>query len=390
MFMGRSELANRRTDFAVNEKWVYLNHASIGPLPRCTVEMATVTARWQAEDGGLSDERVVPLVEDTRKEVAHLLNCTLDEIAFLKNTPEGLATVAAGLDWRAGDNCVTTGLEFPSNVYPWLNLADKGVEVRFARPVAGRLPLTSFLDVIDNRTRVVAVSHAQFSNGFRVDLAALSQVCRARDVYLVVDAMQSLGALPVDVRELGIDFLSAAAHKWLLGPRGVGIFFCRRSLLDRLRLTDIGQGSVVPHKRSFRSYRFMLKSSARRFETGMLNYPGIIGLGSSLKYLREVGFEVITARIKTLTDRLASGLVSAGCRLMVDRRVGEWSGVVSFVPPDPERLGTLMRRLTERSIVVSLREGMIRVSPHFYNTEDEIDLLLDCVHTDVQLRGAVV
>jgi selenocysteine lyase/cysteine desulfurase len=312
--------------------------------------------------------------ERLRAMMAEFIGADVDEIALTKNTPEGLSIVASGLGWRPGDSVVTTDLEFPANMYPWLNLQERGVEVRIVPSENGRVPAERLIEAVDATTRVVAVSYVQFSTGFRADLARLAEFCRPRGVYLVTDAMQAVGALPVDVRALGVDFLSCASHKWLLGPFGMGWFYCRRELLERLRPTEVGQGSMV-ERASYRDYRLEFVPSAARFECGVVNQGGVLGLQAALDLFNAVGRERVRDQILALNERLAEGLAARDYRILSSRIDGERSGILSF---DSERhdSAALRERLHQADVIVSLREGAVRVSPHFYNSADDVDRLL--------------
>lgn len=357
---------------------VYINHASMGPLPRPVIDAVTGLLEEHARFGGTAYPRWMDqVVEGTRTKMAAFINATPDEVALTKNTPEGISTVAAGLAWEPGDNVVTASIEFPANVFPWLNLRARGVEVRFVAPREGRIDIDDLFSRVDRRTRVVALSHVEFSTGFRNDTGEIGRRCRDLGVYLLVDAIQSLGVLPVDVAAQRIDFLAAASHKWLCAPMGVGWFFCRRELQERLALTDLGQASVTPRPR-YTDYTFTPQPSARRFESGILNIPGIAGLAASLDLLGAVGIDRISARVLALTDRLATGLEQRGYRVSSSRRQDDRSGIVAFTHErhSPE---TVLARLEADSVVVSVREGSVRASPHFYDDEGDIDRLLNAL-----------
>jgi selenocysteine lyase/cysteine desulfurase len=267
--------------------------------------------------------------------------------------------VASGLSWRPGDSVVTTDLEFPANMYPWMNLRERGVEVRVVRSEDGRVPTERLVEACDATTRVVAISYVQFSTGFRSDLAALAEHCRPRGIMLVTDAIQAVGALPVDVHELGVDF------------------YCRRELLERLRPTEVGQASVV-ERGSYLDYQFELLPSAARFECGVVNMQGVPGLQAALDLMIKVGRERIGERILRLNQRLADGLGARGYRLASPRAASEQSGIVSF-RHDGFESAMVRERLHAAGVIVSLREGLVRVSPHFYNVEEDVERLLEAL-----------
>jgi cysteine desulfurase / selenocysteine lyase len=363
-----------RALFPITERFAYLDHAAMGPLSRPVFEAQRQFLEAQATLASEASPRFRQAREQLRQSMAAFIGADADEIALTKNTPEGLSIVASGLSWRPGDNIVTTDLEFPANMYPWLNLREAGVEVRTVASENGRIPAERLLSAVDGRTRLVAISYVQFSNGFRSDLARLSEFCRPRGVYLVTDAIQAVGALPVDVAALGVDFLACASHKWLLGPFGMGWFYCRRELLERLRPSEVGQGSMV-ERSSFLDYQFEFAPGAARFECGVVNMGGVYGLQASLDLLSSVGQAQIEEQILSLNARLADGLETRGYQVVSSRRGGEQSGILSFRSEQRDS-SDLRERLHRAGVIVSLREGLVRVSPHFYNSADDLDRLL--------------
>ncbi len=360
--------------FPVTKSYIYMNHAAVSPLPAPVRGAMERHLADVCEHGMARCKEWEEAVEQGRALAARLLGCGPDEIAFLKNTSEGIATVAGGLDWQPGDNVVLPAVEFPANVYPWLNLTGQGVEVRFVPQVEGRIRCRDILQAIDNGTRVVSISFVQFLSGFRADLKAIGRECRRRGVLLCVDAIQGLGALALDVRDMQIDFLAADGHKWLLGPEGAAIFFCSRQAMPKLRPSELGWLSVE-NQWNLLEYKLELRRDARRFECGTLNIAGIRGLAAAMEFLLDVGIERIESRVLELTDLLCAGLERKGYRLLSPRGPNEKSGIVSFYPKSGGAF-ELYRRLTAERIVVSPREGLLRVSPHFYNTQEEIERLL--------------
>jgi len=372
------EIAEARKLFPVTRHYAYLNHASISPLStRVALAMAQVVVDFR-EHGGMNEERWMEQVEEVRKLVARLINARPEEIALTPNTSHGLIIVANGLDWQEEDNIVTAETEFPANVYPWVHLKRLGVETRFAPAREGRILVEDVAGMMDERTRLVALSFVEFGTGYRNDLAAIGELCRKRGVLFSVDAIQGLGALPLDVRTCRVDFLSAGGPKWLMGPEGTGIFYCREELIERLTPALIGWRSVVDRDDYYR-YDSPLLPDARRFEPGTRNIPGLVGLGASLETLLEVGIPRIEEQVLALTDHLIEGLEARGYEVATPHeRREERSGIVAFQHKEHPVDG-LYRRLMEADVVVSLRGGTIRVSPHFYNVEEELDRLLEAL-----------
>ncbi len=376
MAADRGSIQSYRRLFPVTEKLAYLNHAAFGTLP---TPVAKALNRHISELS-LNGVGAIPACEEQRERVrrkmAQFVGAKAEEIALVKNTPDAMGIVATGLRWRPGDRVVISDLEFPANAFPWLNLKRIGVETTIVRSIQGRVPIEEILGAIDDRTRVVSLSWVEFSNGYRNDLRTIGAACHEHGALLGVDAMQGLGALRLDVRESNVDFFGAASHKWLCGPSGVGLLFCSEELIDRIDVTVAGQGSYQRGpETSYLEYDLPFWPDARRFEPGATNFLGLAGLEAALDLFTEVGRDRIEARVKHLGDRLATGLVDRGYRLAAPRDGTQWSAIVSF-SSDRHASSDLIRRLAEAGVSVSLREGLVRVSPHFYNDDEEIDRLL--------------
>jgi selenocysteine lyase/cysteine desulfurase len=355
---------------------VYLNHAAIAPLPAPSAERMAELARTVSRTGDQLWPERNRACEDVRARVARLLGARhAHEVAFTGNTSEALSVLAWGLDWRAGDNVVGAAPEFPSNVYPWLSLASRGVEYRPVAEQGGRVTAEAVLGAVDERTRVVAVSWVQYTTGHRIDLERLAAGCRERGVLLAVDAIQGVGALALDAAGLGLDAVALASHKWLLGPEGVGILYLSDRILDRVHSTRHGWRSVES-RYEWTEIDPTPARGALRFEAGTLNVYGIHALGASLELLLDLGPEAVETRVLALSDRVAEGLRELGFELAAPREPGETSGIVAGAHPE-HPAEALAEALAERSIHVSHRAGRLRLSPHVYNTEEEIDRALD-------------
>ncbi len=365
------DFAAIRREFPIAERVTYLNHAAIGPIPlRARDAMVAGADEYLLLDRAAWAARA----RHVRERSAVLINARPDQIAFIKNTSEGLSLAANGIDWQPGDNAIVPLDDFPSVVYPWRNLAGQGVEARLIPARDGRMLLDDLRAAIDRRTRAIAISTVQFKSGFRCDLAAIGELCRAHDLLFVVDGIQSLGALACDVQAAGIDVLAADAHKWLMGPQGIGIFYCSDRALERLAVRTVGWLSV---REPFQfSLEIDLLPDARRFEPGSENSIGIFGLGGTLDLIAELGIDAIEARVLALTDLLCDGLARKGYHVRSPRGACERSGIVIF-DSAAHATDALFERLTAERIAVSVRGGGIRVSPHYYNTEAEIAHLLE-------------
>ncbi len=366
-----------REQMPVTQHWAFFDHAAVAPLTARAQQALTAWAIDLAENGVAHEPIWTRRLAEVRQACGRLLNADPLDIAFIKNTSEGIGIVAEGYPWRAGDNVVTAEDEYPANRYPWMNLAGRGVEVRVIPSRCGRILVNDVRAAIDGHTRIVSLSFVEFATGFRNDLDALGALCRERGVHFFVDAIQGLGVLPLDVRATPIDFLAADGHKWLLGPEGAGIFYVRRELVDSLHPVDIGWNSVVAAQ-DFSHVDFRLKPHAGRWESGSLNVAGITALGASIELLLSVGIPALETRLLELTDYLCARAAAAGLEVFSSRRPREKSGIISVAVPGVD-LRELVRRCREQGVVVNRRAGRLRVSPHAYNTTEEIDKLLSVV-----------
>lgn len=373
-------LAFRETELPITERYAYLAHAAIGPLTRRGAEAMRAMADSVCRTGDRHWPDRQATAEAARGRAARLFGAReTREVAFVENTSTALSMVAMGLAWRAGENVVGARLEFPSNVYPWMQLADLGVEYRMVPERDGRIDPEEVLAAIDERTRIVALSWVQYASGFRSDLARLGRFCRERGILFVVDVIQGFGALRLDVERDFVDVAAASAHKWLLGPEGIGLLYVSDRVLDCFRPNRAGWRSVRDPL-AWSEYDLTWGEGAKRFESGTVNVYGIAALEGSLSVLLEAGPEAIERRVLALADRVARGLAARGFEVVSSRRPGETSGIVTATHPDPEKNGEpFCARLAEQGLITTSRAGRFRVAPHFYNTEEEVDRLLAAV-----------
>jgi selenocysteine lyase/cysteine desulfurase len=366
-----------RDDMPVIHRWAYFDHAAVAPISRSAQRIMADWAADVAENGEVNEPRWMQRVEVVRRNFGRLLNADPLDIAFIKNTSEGIDFVAEGFPWQPGDNVITAAEEYPSNIYPWMNLAQRGVEVRLVPSRGPRIAIDDICARMDDRTRLVSLSFVEFSSGFRNNLDAVGALCRERSVHFFVDAIQGLGVLPLDVQRTPVDFLAADGHKWLLGPQGAGIFYIRREMLDVLHTVGVGWNSVVDCH-NFSRLDFRLKPHAGRWESGTLNMPGILGLGASLELLLSIGLATVTERLMEVTDYLCERAHQIGIEVFSSRAAEEKSGIVSLIVPGRD-LQQLKRRCRDAGIIVNHRAGRLRVSPHCYNDHEEIDRLIELV-----------
>jgi selenocysteine lyase/cysteine desulfurase len=362
-----------RAEMPITKRWAFFDHAAVAPITARAQKAINEWAADMAENGDVMEHRWVKRIEEVRGLAGRLLDADTIDIAFIKNTSEGIGIVAEGFPWRPGDNIVTAAEEYPANIYPWMNLASRGVEFRAVPSRDGRIWIDDIRSAIDGRTRLVSLSFVEFASGFRNDLDAIGAMCREKGIYFFVDAIQGLGAFPVSVRHTPIDFLSADGHKWLLSSEGAGIFYIRRDLVDMLHAVDIGWNSVIG-SRNFGKIDFRLKPNAGRWESGSLNVGGIAGLGASLELLLEIGIPNIASRVTELTDYLCERAARIGLEVYSSRKPEDKSGIVSLVAPGIDPI-QLVRNFKKEGVVINQRAGRLRISPHFYNTHDEIDRL---------------
>jgi len=366
-----------RAQMPVVAKWAYFDHAGVAPLPQPTADVLIEFARDNAANGVADWARWRTTVETARQLGARLLGADEDEIAVVHNTTEGINAVAEGFPWRSGDNVVTLASEFPSNLYPWLNLADRGVEARQVAVQNERIDLAAIERACDSRTRVLAVSWVGYMTGWRNDLAQLSEIARRRGAFFFVDAIQGLGVFPLNVRDIPVDALAADGHKWLLGPEGAGLFYLRKEHFGRLRPTGVGWNSVR-HSGDFTNTALDLKMDASRYEGGSHCLAAIAGFAKSLSLMVEVGPEKMARRLLDVTDRLCERLARAGLTVASCREGERRSGIVAFDVPG-RNPSELKKECKTRGVIVNARAGRMRASPHVYCNDADLDRLIEAV-----------
>jgi len=370
------DCADTRSLFPLTRQFIYLNHAGVAPMSeraRASIEAVMEQLTSRPYPGGLAAGEADRL----RKSIARLVGAEPETIGLVRGTAHGLSLLAQGLDWRDGDNVVGARGEYPANVYPWMALRDRGVEFRMAEPADGRITPDAVLSLVDDRTRVVALSHVEFWNGYRVDIETIGSELDRRGVLFAVDAIQSVGALRLDLSRLPIDFLAAGAQKWLLGPQGIGFCYCRLELLHRLRPVLVGTGSVKRNNEYF-SYDFDLGETARRFEESSISVLDMAAFQAAVDLMLEIGPEVIEGRVLELSRTLAEGLAARDYQLVEPwpRGPRESSGIVSFRRPGSTP-HEVLRDLNAARVVGRVHADFVRLSPHFYNTPDEVRRVLD-------------
>lgn len=372
--------ALRQALFPVTRRYAYLNHAAVSPSP---LPVARTMIRFVEElsaHGSVTWDSFAAAQDNVRQRFAQMIGAPEGTIALTKNVSDAFMTVAEALHWQPGDNVVITELEFPSNVYPWLNLREQGVEVRFVSSRDGRILAEDVAANMDERTRLLSLSFVEFGTGFRNDLPTMARLAHDHGTLFCVDGIQGLGALQLDVQAYDIDFLGTGSPKWLLGPSHVGLLYVREELLAELRLARRGWLSVVTPF-DFFDYKQPLRTGAARLEGGSNNITALVGLEAALTLLETADIADVERRVLALAQLVRAGLDTQGHEVISPDGPGERSGIVCFRP----RLAvgqafdatTLVDRLaSECGAVVAARNGAVRISPHFYNTEDDITQFL--------------
>lgn len=368
-------------EFSISPDLIYLNHAGVSPWPKRTSEAVIKFARENSASGPIYYEHWLQKERTLRGQLASLINApSIQDIALLKNTSEALSVVASGLSWQAGDNIVSTTQEFPSNRIVWEALRTQGVETRLADLDSTKPPEDAVMALVDRRTRLIAISSVQYATGLRIDLRVLGEFCRSRGILFCVDAIQSLGAVKFDVQEIHADFVAADAHKWMLGPEGIALFYCRDELRDRLTLRQFGW-HMVENVGDYTQVSWEPARSARRFECGSPNMLGVHALGASLSLLQEIGIQEVEKQVLAKA-RLLIDLISASpdFRLISYTERGRYAGIVNckHLSKDPDQL---VGELKQQHIYCAVRAGGIRLSPHFYTGNKQLETAVDTLLT---------
>lgn len=372
--MDYDNFSDLRAQFPVTKSLIYLNHAAVAPLVRPAAEAMQRFSEDAMVNGSLHYQEWLDTYEAVRHAAARLVNGAPDEIALMKNTSEGIATVAMGLDWRAGDRIVAFKEEFPANQYPWQRLEkSKGVKIDW-------LSVTDPLEKIDaaaKGARLLAISFVQYLTGYRADVAAIGEICDRHGVIYFIDAIQGLGVFPLDVRACHIGALAADGHKWLLGPEGCAILYISRELQEQVDPVEFGWTNVAGYN-DYGGRDMALRSDAGRYECGTLNTIGCFGLRASMEFLLAVGAERMGPMIQALGDQIAEGVRRKGYEVLGERTATSGAGIVSFRKEGVESTA-IVGHLKERKISAAARAGWVRTSPHFYITKEEIERMVGCL-----------
>jgi len=383
--MKSPDWASLRGEFPTLAHWTYLDVARKTVAPRCQERAMQEYCRDVYENAG-ADAWSAVNVDRTRAVMAQLLGAKPSEIAFTKNTTEGLNIAAHGFDLKPRDNVVLTDLEHLANIWVWKHWEAQGVEIRLARHRDGRLPLEAFLDVMDARTRVVSTAYVTYGNGYRVNLPALGRVCRERGVRLVVDGVQAAGILAAPLSELGADIVAIGGHKGLFGLTGSGIVYCREELVNELRTSFVKQPEAVHAGHAHVNSQFDYVRTAHRFEGGNPNFLGLKVFRHGAEFISSIGLPHIEQRVRELTTTCLKLLKSAGLKSQTPEEWEERAQIVNVLVPDAE---ALMERLREKHrVVVNVKDGTLRLSMSFCNTEEDLERAVHAIQRELAEKSA--
>jgi len=370
--------------FPVTRRYVYLNHASNGSLATPVVQAMQGYIERCSLHGEVPYPEAEAVVEDCREKAARLMGVRADEIAFVKSTSAGAIIAIGSIEWGPGDNLVMMKDAFPTNTYPFHYLLPH-VEKRYV--TSGELAQgpECIYRLVDRHTRAIAIDWVHFLNGVRADIGAIARFCRTRAIYVLIDAMQGLGAVDQSFGELGIDFVYTGGGKWLLGPQGSGILYVNAAILTKLKPANLGWLSAQWEGFNDIYTRKPMKPGASRFEEGTKNYIGIYGLRESLRILLDAGRSEVAERVRAHVQLLRRRLGERGFETLTPADQQRHAGVVDACKPGAD-MAALFARLKEQGFILSLRENRLRIAPHFYNTEDEIERF--CAALQEQRTGA--
>lgn len=367
-----------RDEFLITKEYNYLDNAGLSPLPTSVID---ASSRFMEERSRIGAMNYFDSWEGMRNRVAEgfggLINAHPDELAFTKNTHDGINMVANMIDWKEGDNVILNDLEFPANAFPWAHQRKHGVKVKVAKSTGGGVYPEDIEALVDEGTRVIALSHVAFLNGFKQDIVEIGKIARRSDILFVVDAMQSVGVVEFDVREANIDFLACGGHKWLLAPLGTGFFYIRKELLDKYDPPSVGlQGHDSGLLTGF-TMEWNPHKTARKFMTGNINYAGFAGMERGLEIIHEIGLKTIEKRVHDLTSQMVEEITNSDITWKNPLDLKYRSSTLNFTHP---KVDELLKTLESKKIIVAPRWSGLRVSPNFYNTEEEITELAEAVN----------
>ncbi|NQT64305.1 MAG: aminotransferase class V-fold PLP-dependent enzyme [Candidatus Marinimicrobia bacterium] len=364
-----------RSYFDVVGKRLFFNHAAYSPISRPVVNAMNEFFEHRQMGNPLTWNIAEDHMEGLRSNYGKLVGAPAERIAHMANTVSGVNVLANGLDWKSGDHILLYVDEFPSNVMPFLNLNERGVEVEFISAPDGRVTPELFEAALKSQTRLISISSVQYLTGFQADLETLSELCHSRNIIFSVDAIQSVGVVPTDVIASGVDFMAAGGHKWMMSPLGTGFLYVTEELQSRLKLVHRGyMGHVNPM--DFGNFEQELTPDAKRFELGAFNASGMVGAEKATELLLECGVDSIFRHVRKLIGQFEWGLEELPYKTMYQFEENEQSSICLFSHNDASRNESIFQSLSASGVNISLRGGGLRLAPHYYNTSDEVDQIL--------------
>jgi len=367
---------NARKFFPIVENQIYLNHAACSPMS--TKVKNAIEAFLHLRNLEKADDFKTDLLEakNLRETIAELINSSSDRIALTSNTTHGINLFASGLQWKEGDEILISKMEFPANVYPYLNLQKKGVKIRWMPEKDGRIPLEYITTFVNDKTKLLSLSYIQYLNGYKADLQAIGKFCKENNIIFIVDGIQGLGAFQIDLEKTHIDGIATGGHKWLMSPKGTGFVYVSENLQGQIKQSHLGWLSVE-NPFDFHNYDQTLDKTAQRYELATPNQIGIYGMNAAIKLLLEVGIARISKHLTNITGFLREELETSGYEILTPFEDRERGSIVLFSAGDPDKNQQIFKALLKKGITISYREGNLRVSPHFYNTKDDMAQFMD-------------
>jgi len=355
---------------------IYFNHASTAPISTKVKERIDKFIYERSEEARDNYWAFKDIADETKNIIGEMINCNGERIAFLDNTANGIIWLTLGINWNPGDRIILNDVEFPANVYPFLKLKERGVEVDFIRSQNGIASAEEIISAIKPETKLISVSFVQFLSGYRIELKKIGKVCKEKGIIFSVDSIQGLGAVRLDVEKFNIDYLANGTQKWMMGLQGLAFIYVRKELQDKMKSAPIGWLAV---KDAWKLLDFNLttKETAERFQPGTLNNLGIYAFNSTMKIFKEFGFDEIENQVLSNSKYFIEELVKIGYKSsLYSLPEKHLSGIVSFRTENGQKI---LDHLNQKKIVCSLREGYIRFAPHFYNTKEDIDYVVDAL-----------
>ena len=352
---------------------IYFNHAAIGPIPTPVNNSINEYLNYRSELYNGTDDPYSDISESAKNKLAHILNVNSNYIAWVDNISNSMSILAQGIEWKKGDRIILNDIEFPANIYPFLNVKEFGVEIDFAKSKNGIVDLPQIEMLVTPRTKLIVISFVQFLTGYRANLKTIGEFCKQKNIILCVDGIQGVGAIQIDLKECNIDFFAGGTQKWLMGLQGLSYFYISPNLLNKLNQKFIGWNSVKDAW-NFTDYNLIFLDDAKKFENGTLTKIGIVALNASLNILKEIGAESIEKSILDNTEYFLYLLIENGYKVIlknVERK--NLSGIITLVHNNSNEI---IKELMNKKIICTVRQGMLRLSPHFYNTKDEIELVV--------------